>query len=338
MITAIREVRRARGLTLEEVARRCSPPTTAQTIGRLEMGTRTVSVAWLNRIAAALEVEASDLVSLPERGDLPVAATLGPDGAHAPRKPARIVPPQPSAGAVAEILVVAVFLAQKSLADHVGAVAQALRTDGIEGGRKAVSMIVGRDPDQLDEGGVSRAAIESLAENASDGVIAPAFWFLVGGLPGLFVYKLVNTADSMIGHRSARYLHFGWFAARFDDVLNLIPARLTGLLTAGACALGRGGKAGRAALAVMWRDARLHRSPNAGWPESAFAGALGLALAGPRQYGEEKVEGPMLNAAGRRDADAADIDAALALFWSAMSLATLLVIAASGLILTFASV
>ncbi len=243
-----------------------------------------------------------------------------------------------SAGAVAEILVVAVFLAQKSLADHVGAVAQALRTDGIEGGRKAVSMIVGRDPDRLDEGGVSRAAIESLAENASDGVIAPAFWFLVGGLPGLFVYKLVNTADSMIGHRSARYLHFGWFAARFDDVLNLIPARLTGLLTAGACALGRGGKAGRAALAVMWRDARLHRSPNAGWPESAFAGALGLALAGPRQYGEEKVEGPMLNAAGRRDADAADIDAALALFWSAMSLATLLVIAASGLILTFASV
>ncbi len=243
-----------------------------------------------------------------------------------------------SAGAVAEILVVAVFLAQKSLADHVGAVAQALRTDGIEGGRKAVSMIVGRDPDRLDDGGVSRAAIESLAENASDGVIAPAFWFLVGGLPGLFVYKLVNTADSMIGHRSARYLHFGWFAARFDDVLNLIPARLTGLLTAGACALGRGGKAGRAALAVMWRDARLHRSPNAGWPESAFAGALGLALAGPRQYGEEKVEGPMLNAAGRRDADAADIDAALALFWSAMSLATLLVIAASGLILTFASV
>lgn len=135
-----------------------------------------------------------------------------------------------TAGAVAEILIVTVLLAQKSLADHVQAVALALREEGIEGGRRAVSMIVGRNPEHLDEGGVSRAAIESLAENASDGIVAPAFWFLVGGLPGLFAYKLINTADSMIGHLNDRYRDFGRFAAKLDDVANYIPARLTGLL------------------------------------------------------------------------------------------------------------
>ena len=234
-----------------------------------------------------------------------------------------------TAGAVAEILVVAVFLAQKSLADHVHNVAQGLRDSGIEGGRQAVSMIVGRNPDQLDEGGVSRAAIESLAENASDGIVAPAFWFLLGGLPGLFAYKLINTADSMIGHLNERYRHFGRFAARLDDVANYIPARLTGLLAVIATGISGEKGAARQAFEVMRRDARLHRSPNAGWPESAFAGALGLALAGPRQYGEDKVDGPMLNAAGKRDAEAADIDAALVLFWWTMTLMTGFVIAAS---------
>ncbi len=233
------------------------------------------------------------------------------------------------AGALVEVALVAVFLAQKSLADHVGAVADGLRFDGIEGGRKAVSMIVGRNPDALDEGGVSRAAIESLAENASDGIVAPAFWFLVAGLPGLFAYKLINTADSMIGHLSLRYRHFGRFAARVDDLVNYVPARLTGLLAVAAAALFRGRRAARKAFAVMRRDARLHRSPNAGWPESAFAGALGLALAGPRQYGSEKVEEPMLNAEGKRDAEAADIDAALTFYWSAMSLLTGCAVAAS---------
>ncbi|MBC2885824.1 cobalamin biosynthesis protein [Ochrobactrum sp. CM-21-5] len=234
-----------------------------------------------------------------------------------------------TAGAVAEILVVAVFLAQKSLADHVHNVAQGLRDSGIEGGRQAVSMIVGRNPDQLDEGGVSRAAIESLAENASDGIVAPAFWFLLGGLPGLFAYKLINTADSMIGHLNERYRHFGRFAARLDDVANYIPARLTGLLAVIATGISGEKGAARQAFEVMRRDARLHRSPNAGWPESAFAGALGLALAGPRQYGEDKVDGPMMNAAGKRDAEAADIDAALVLFWWTMTLMTGFVIAAS---------
>lgn len=234
-----------------------------------------------------------------------------------------------TAGALAEVVLVAVFLAQKSLADHVAAVARGLRDDGLEGGRKAVSMIVGRDPDRLDEGGVSRAAIESLAENASDGIVAPAFWFLIGGLPGLFAYKLINTADSMIGHLNDRYRHFGRFAARLDDLVNYVPARLTGFMAALATAFSRSVESGKAALAIMCRDARLHRSPNAGWPESAFAGALGLALAGPRQYGETKVEGPMLNASGRRDANAEDIDAALTLYWSAMSLMTALTIMAS---------
>ncbi|WP_176073619.1 adenosylcobinamide-phosphate synthase CbiB [Brucella intermedia] len=234
-----------------------------------------------------------------------------------------------TAGAVTEILIVTVLLAQKSLADHVQAVALALREDGLEGGRRAVSMIVGRNPEQLDEGGISRAAIESLAENASDGIVAPAFWFLVGGLPGLFAYKMINTADSMIGHLNDRYRDFGRFAAKLDDVANYIPARLTGLLASLATAITKDRLSGREAFSVMRRDARLHRSPNAGWPESAFAGGLGLALAGPRQYGTEKVEGPMLNASGKRDADADDIDAALHLFWSTMSLMTGLVIAAS---------
>lgn len=234
-----------------------------------------------------------------------------------------------SAGALIEIIIVAVFLAQKSLAEHVKAVANGLREEGIEGGRKAVSMIVGRNPEQLDEGGVSRAAVESLAENASDGIVAPAFWFLIGGLPGLFAYKLINTADSMIGHLNERYRHFGRFAARLDDVVNYIPARLTGFLAALAAAFTHNKETGKRAFAVMWRDARLHRSPNAGWPESAFAGALGLALAGPRQYGTEKVEGPMLNSDGKRDVNAEDIDAAIQLFWTLMSLMTGILIVAS---------
>ncbi|KAB2714692.1 cobalamin biosynthesis protein [Brucella intermedia] len=240
-----------------------------------------------------------------------------------------VLPFAGTAGAVAEILIVTVLLAQKSLADHVQAVALALREGGLEGGRRAVSMIVGRNPEHLDEGGISRAAIESLAENASDGIVAPAFWFLVGGLPGLFAYKMINTADSMIGHLNDRYRDFGRFAAKLDDVANYIPARLTGLLASLATAIMKDRLSGREAFSVMRRDARLHRSPNAGWPESAFAGGLGLALAGPRQYGTEKVEGPMLNASGKRDANADDIDAALHLFWSTMSLMTGLVIAAS---------
>ena len=191
------------------------------------------------------------------------------------------------AGVVVEILVVAVLLAQKSLVDHVRAVRDGLEEGGLEGGREAVSLIVGRDPETLDESAVARAAVESLAENASDGVVAPAFWYAVFGLPGLFVYKIINTADSMIGHRNERYIDFGRSSAILDDIVNWIPARLTGLMIAIADGSPARAEARAPTLVVMVRDAKLHRSPNAGWPESAMAAATGVALGGPRYYGGE---------------------------------------------------
>ena len=212
-------------------------------------------------------------------------------------------------GFVGSALVASILLAFRSLRDHVGAVERAFATDGLPGARRAVAMIVGRDPERLDEAGVCRAAIESAAENLSDGVIAPAFWLLLAGLPGLLAYKAINTADSMIGHMSTRHRDFGWASARLDDLLNLVPARLSGILIAAAAPAG-GGKV-RAALDTMWRDARLHRSPNAGWPESAMAGALGLALAGPRLYAAGPVHDPFLNPDGETDARPADIGQAL---------------------------
>jgi adenosylcobinamide-phosphate synthase len=227
------------------------------------------------------------------------------------------------AGLAFEALIVSVFLAQKSLADHVSAVSSALKNDGLAGARKAVSMIVGRNPERLDEAGVCRAAIESLAENSSDGIVAPVFWFAVAGLPGLFAYKMLNTADSMIGHLNERHRDFGRFAAKLDDAANWIPARMTGLLICAAAALHGGLARGRAALDTMLRDARQHRSPNAGWPEAAMAGALGLALGGPRRYGADFVNEPLLNGAGRREAQASDISHALLHFWTAMLLLTL---------------
>lgn len=212
-------------------------------------------------------------------------------------------------GEILIAVVAAVFLAQRSLYDHVAAVYDAFVEGGLTKARNAVSMIVGRDPTALDEAGVCRAAIESCAENFSDGVVAPAFWFALFGLPGLLIYKVVNTADSMIGHRTMRHEAFGWAAARLDDGLNLVPARLSGLLIAIAAPAARGGIA--SSLRIMWRDAGLHRSPNAGWPESAMAGALQLALAGPRRYAERTVDDSFLNAGGRKDAVPHDIRRAL---------------------------
>lgn len=217
-------------------------------------------------------------------------------------------------GELVEALLVAVFLAQKSLGDHVTRVAVALREEGIVGARRAVSMIVGRDPEVLDDAGVSRAAIESLAENTSDGIIAPAFWYALLGLPGLLAYKMLNTADSMIGHLNDRHRDFGRFAARLDDVANWIPARLTGLLISAAAWIVHGYDAALRSFNVMMRDARLHRSPNAGWPEAAMAGAIEVALAGPRVYGGVTANEPMLNGAGRRDAGAENIEDALDIF------------------------
>jgi adenosylcobinamide-phosphate synthase len=207
-------------------------------------------------------------------------------------------------GYVGEILLIAVFLAQRALHEHVRAVALGLASGGLAGGRAAVARIVGRDPDSLDQAGVCRAAIESNAENWSDGVLAPAFWYALFGLPGLLLYKAANTADSMIGHRTPRHGAFGWAAARFDDGLNLVPARLSGLIIALA-APAAGGRIDRA-LRTMLRDAPKHRSPNAGWPEAAMAGALGLALAGPRRYRGTIVPDAWMGN-GRAEAKPADI-------------------------------
>jgi len=200
-------------------------------------------------------------------------------------------------GEVVLALVASVFIAQRSLYQHVDGVRAAFASGGLTEARRAVSLIVGRDPESLDESGVSRAAVESCAENFSDGVVAPAFWFALLGLPGLIVYKAVNTADSMIGHRTERHEAFGWAAARVDDLLNLVPARFAGVLITLSAPVVQGRVL--ATLTLMWRDARLHRSPNAGWPESAIAAALGVALAGPRRYGGHVAPDPFLNAEGR---------------------------------------
>lgn len=210
-------------------------------------------------------------------------------------------------GWAAEALVVAVLLAQKSLVDHVRAVGEGLRMSLSEG-RRAVAMIVGRDTGDMDAAAVARAAIESAAENFSDGVLAPVFWYLVAGLPGLLAYKITNTADSMIGYRTERHQAFGWAAARLDDVLNLIPARLTAGLM--AVLFGRLGD---------WRkiasDARRHRSPNAGWPEAAMARSLGVALAGPRSYEGEMRQFAWVNPHGERAPGPREIEAACTVLW-----------------------
>lgn len=219
-------------------------------------------------------------------------------------------------GVFGEVLVVAVFLAQRSLAEHVRAVASALKADGLEGGRRAVARIVGRDPDSLDETGVCRAAIESLSENFADGVVAPAFWYALLGLPGLLAYKMLNTADSMIGHRSERHQDFGWAAARLDDAANWPAARLSALLIATGAFFVYGTAAASRALNAAFRDAGLHRSPNAGWPECAMAGALRLSMAGERVYAGVVVREPRLNAPGRHAVKVADVDRALGVFQS----------------------
>lgn len=232
-------------------------------------------------------------------------------------------------GGLLEAAVVGVMLAQRSLHDHVTAVADAFLRDGLGGARQAVAAIVGRDPQGLDEAGVCRAAIESTAENLSDGVVAPAFWYLLGGLPGLLAYKALNTADSMIGHRSDRHRHFGWAAARLDDLANWVPARLSALLATAAAWTMPDGEPG-AAWRSARRDAERHRSVNAGWPEAAFAGALGLRLAGPRTYEGAKVDDAWMGD-GRAAATPEDIRRSLALFRrSCAALAVLAVLLAVG--------
>jgi adenosylcobinamide-phosphate synthase len=220
-------------------------------------------------------------------------------------------------------LLASTLLAQRSLHRHVADVATALDNEGVAGSRRAVARIVGRDTETLDEAGVARAAIESLAENFSDGVVAPVFWLGIAGLPGAALYKAINTADSMIGHRTPRHAAFGWAAARLDDLVNLPASRLAALLIVAAAALS-GENSVRQAWRAVLRDAPKHRSPNAGYPEAAMAGALGLSLAGPRLYGGERVEDAFMGH-GRRDANAADIRRALKLYRGADALLLTLV-------------
>jgi adenosylcobinamide-phosphate synthase len=215
-------------------------------------------------------------------------------------------------GLLLPTLLASTLFAQRSLWTHVYAVADALDQSGLEGGREAVSHIVGRNPQSLDEAGVVRAAMESLAENFSDAVVAPALWCGVLGLPGIAAYKAINTADSMIGHRTPRHLAFGWAAARLDDVVNLPGSRIAMVWIVLAAFLVSGARPG-GALRAVWRDASSHRSPNAGWPEAAMAGALGLRLAGPRVYGTSRVEDGWMGD-GRAEATTADLRRALRLF------------------------
>lgn len=216
-------------------------------------------------------------------------------------------------GQLADIAIAAILLAQRSLSDHVGRVAQALRLS-TAAGRAEVAMIVSRDTTAMHPPAIARSAIESAAENLSDGVIAPAFWFLLFGLPGLLLYKIVNTADSMIGYLTPRHAEFGWAAARLDDLMNLAPSRLTALLIAQT-----------APRPIRWHDiaadARLHRSPNAGWPEAAMARALDISLAGPRSYDGVARPFPFVHPHGRRDIGADEIEAAVARLWSTWRLA-----------------
>ncbi len=208
-----------------------------------------------------------------------------------------------------EIIAAAILLAQRSLADHVAAVAAGL-DDGIQTGRAAVAHIVGRDTASMDEPAIARAAIESGAENFSDGIVAPALWFAVAGLPGMLIYKAINTADSMVGYRTEKHEAFGWATARLDDLVNLPASRLSAILISLSAY-------SAAPFAAAMRDARLHRSPNAGWPEAAMAASIGVALAGPRVYHGRPTEDPFVFPEGRKDIGAADVRAAIHVLWRA---------------------
>ena len=240
--------------------------------------------------------------------------------------------PSGAVGFAALALLASSLPAQQSLDRHVLAVARGLEQGGLAAGRLAVTKIVGRNPETLDEAGVARAALESLAENFSDGVVAPLFWIALGGLTGGALYKAVNTADSMIGHKTERFLAFGWAAARLDDLVNLPASRLAALWLIAAAAVSPDASAREAWLTVA-RDARHHRSPNAGLPEAAMAGALGVRLAGPRVYGQTRVDDAFMGD-GRGAATASDIRRGLALYRRAAAIE----IAALGLLALLAIV
>jgi adenosylcobinamide-phosphate synthase len=292
-------------------------------------------VIWMGSLIAALERRWNrETVALPLRrrlGTVAVLLLVGIVGVTAfiIERGLLILP----FGLLGAVVLASTMIAQRSLHQHVTRVADALDNAGLAGGREAVSHIVSRDTKALDEAGVARAAIESLAENFSDGVVAPVLWMIIAGLPGAAMYKAVNTADSMIGHRTARFQAFGWAAARLDDLLNMPASRLSALLIIAAAAITHGTSASAAWRAVR-RDARHHRSPNAGYPEAAMAGALDLALAGPRIYGGVHVDDAFMGN-GRYAAKATDIRAALGLYRRADAiLIGLVAVLAAALIVT----
>ena len=265
---------------------------------------------WLEWLEASLNRPAASFAMRRASGVVALCLYLAPVALIA-WAATRALLPRGALGFAALAVLAASLPAQRSLSSHVRAVADGLYVS-LDDGRRAVALIVGRNPAALDEAGVARAAIESLAENFSDGVVAPILWTALGGLIGGALYKAINTADSIIGHRVDRYRAFGWAAARLDDLVNLPASRLAALWLVLAAALTPGASA-RAAARAVWRDASLHRSPNAGWPEAAIAGALGLKLAGPRVYGDTLIDDAFMGA-GRREADAADIKSALRLY------------------------
>jgi adenosylcobinamide-phosphate synthase len=273
-------------------------------------------VVWMGALLAALDKALNTGTPRRLKGVLALAILLAVTAAvtMAIRYGLSFVP----IGWLVEAILATSLLAQKELGRAVRAVADAL-DHSLDAGRKQVAEIVGRDPETLDGPGVSRAAIESLAESTSDGIIAPLFWLVLGGLPGIALYKAINTADSMIGHKTEKHIEFGWAAARLDDLVNWIPARLSALLVAGAAFWVKGAEAEKAWTTAL-RDARKHQSPNAGWPEAAFAGALGFALGGPRSYAGETIALPTLGT-GRADLGPADIRKALDLYTMTLNLA-----------------
>lgn len=265
-------------------------------------------VTWIGVLITALEARLNHGAARRAKGVLTALLVIGLTGGLAALVLALL--PGGWIGTLVAGVLAWPLVAIRSMHQHVAAVARPLAAGDLAGARHAVSMIVGRDPSKLDEAGVARAAVESLAENTSDGIVAPLFWGAVAGLPGIAAYKAINTLDSMIGHRNARYELFGWASARIDDLVNLAPARLTGALFA-LCSARPG-----AAFRTMASDARHHRSPNAGWPESAMAGALGIRLAGPRVYAGVRVEDRWMGE-GRAELTAADVRTALGLYRTA---------------------
>jgi adenosylcobinamide-phosphate synthase len=270
-------------------------------------------VTWIGRLIAALDRRLNREDERRATGIVAVLVLLGIVGsiAFAMERGLLRLP----FGLVITAIVASTLIAQRSLHRHVVAVAAALEQGNLVAGREAVSHIVGRDTAALDEAGVARAAIESLAENLSDGIVAPVLWMAIAGLPGAALYKAINTADSMIGHRTPRHEAFGWAAARLDDLVNLPASRLAALLLIAAAALRRDASAVDA-WRMVWFDAPRHRSPNAGYPEAAMAGALDLSLAGPRVYDGVRLDDATMGS-GRWDAKAADIRRALALYRTA---------------------